>query len=68
MENNDLNRAIEKGNKKLALFSIIWTLIGSIFLLFAPHTEPIWPLSVIGWMIWVLIGISLAPKFYKFYK
>ena len=70
----DLEKAIEKGTKRMIWFCSIWTLIGGLPLIILSPTMPqsefgIWQLAVIGWLIWVIVGVYISPKFViKFWK
>ena len=67
----DLNRAIEKGNKRMMIVCIIWATIGAIPLLilsaslpaYSPPSEfGVWQFAIIGFMIWVIFGTAISPK------
>ena len=57
---DNLDDKLEKGYKRLCVVNVIWSSILMPFVfLFSEHYIPIF---VIGWLIWVIIGLFLSPK------
>ena len=56
----EIAELLEKGNKRLAIISIILALIPVPLIVFVPQNNL--QLFVIGWLIWSIIGIYLSPK------
>lgn len=56
----ELEKKLETGYKRLAIVSIIWSLLAMPFVFFIPKNSL--SFFVIFWLIWIIIGILLSPK------
>lgn len=58
--NDEFQKKLQKGYKRLALVSSLWTLISSPFLFIVPDESK--SFAVLIWYVWVIIGVALSPK------
>jgi len=60
---NEFDRSIHIGNKRMAIVSVIWCLIIIPIIFFVSNNYL--GFFIILWLIWTIIGVLVSPKISK---
>ena len=60
MTNEEFNKKLEQGNKRMAIVSMTWSAFFAIPVLFTPLRYL--DITIISWMVMTIIGILLSSK------